>query len=427
MSCLGSPLRLAYCIFLVFFLFLISATAQMALSVQSVNVGNVQVGSTLIVPVGVSNNGRSSVTIFQVTTSGPGFSFAGPSLPITLAPEQRTILSVSFTPQTAGTSNGSIVVSCLAYWGGHNAGHSGTMTAALSGTGTGGPGYLSAPSSMNLGSIPVGSSQTQALTVTNTGGSSLMISAATVGGSGFIVSGMSLPYNLAAGASANLSVTFSPLTSGPDNATLTLTSNGSDPTVNVSLGGSGTTTTGTLAVTPASMSFGSVAIGTTQTESGSVTASGGSVTLSSTSSSNSAFAVGGIMLPITLTAGQSAAFTLTFAPTSTGSASANISFFTSNSTSASETANGSGATTQHTVDLSWGASTSASISGYNVYRGTSASGPFSKVNSVLDASLSYSDSTVQSGQTYYYATTAVDPSGIESSYSNQVQAVVPFP
>jgi hypothetical protein len=34
---------------------------------------------------------------------------------------------------------------------------------------------------------------------------------------------------------------------------------------------------------------------------------------------------------------------------------------------------------------------------------------------------------VQSGTTYFYVTTAVDSSGAESSYSNQVQAVVPFP
>jgi fibronectin type 3 domain-containing protein len=41
--------------------------------------------------------------------------------------------------------------------------------------------------------------------------------------------------------------------------------------------------------------------------------------------------------------------------------------------------------------------------------------------------LNYSDSTVQSGKTYYYVTTAVDSSGAESSYSSQVQAVIPFP
>jgi fibronectin type 3 domain-containing protein len=37
----------------------------------------------------------------------------------------------------------------------------------------------------------------------------------------------------------------------------------------------------------------------------------------------------------------------------------------------------------------------------------------------------YTDTTVQAGQTYYYVTTAVDSSGNESTYSNEVQAVVP--
>jgi fibronectin type 3 domain-containing protein len=77
--------------------------------------------------------------------------------------------------------------------------------------------------------------------------------------------------------------------------------------------------------------------------------------------------------------------------------------------------------------LSWNASTSPSITGYNVYRGNISGGPYSKVNSALDALLSYSDGTVQSGQTYYYVTTALDSAGAESSYSSEVQAVVPFP
>jgi hypothetical protein len=175
------------------------------------------------------------------------------------------------------------------------------------------------------------------------------------------------------------------------------------------------------------MSFNTVTIGTTLSENGSVTAGGGSVTLSSASSSNSQFTLGGLTLPVTIAAGQSVPFTLTFAPTATGTASANISFFTSTSTSASETASGTGATIQHTVDLSWNASTSTSITGYNVYRGTVSGGPYSKINSVLDPSMSYGDSTVQSGQAYYYVTTAVDSAGVESSYSNQVQVGVPFP
>jgi fibronectin type 3 domain-containing protein len=37
----------------------------------------------------------------------------------------------------------------------------------------------------------------------------------------------------------------------------------------------------------------------------------------------------------------------------------------------------------------------------------------------------YTDNTIVSGQTYYYATTAVDSSGVESGYSNLAQAVIP--
>ena len=426
MNCLGSPLRLTCRIFLSFSLFSIAATAQMALSVQNVDFGNVQIGSSLIVPMTVTNNGKSNLTISQVIISGTGFAFVGPNLPITLAPRQGTALSVSFAPQTSTSVSGGVSVSYSGYWGGHNAAHFGSATAALSGTGAGSA-YLSAPSSMNLGSIQVGSSQTQTLTVLNTGASSLSISAATISGSGFTISGLTFPYSLAAGASTNLYVTFLPTTSGTDNAALTLVSNASDPSVSVALTGSATSTSGTLGVTPGSMSFGNVTIGTTQTQNGSVTANGGSVTLTSTSSNNSAFTIGGLTLPVTLAAGQSVPFTVSFAPTTSSTVSANISFFTGNSGSVSETANGSGATTQHTVGLSWDGSTSPSITGYNVYRATSASGPYSRINSSLDASLSYSDSTVQSGQTYYYATTALDSAGAESSYSNEVQVVVPFP
>lgn len=78
----------------------------------------------------------------------------------------------------------------------------------------------------------------------------------------------------------------------------------------------------------------------------------------------------------------------------------------------------------HTVQLSWNASTST-VSGYNIYRGTSNGGPYAKMNSALVMSLNYTDSSLASSTTYYYVTTAVDAAGIESAYSNQANAVVP--
>jgi fibronectin type 3 domain-containing protein len=65
------------------------------------------------------------------------------------------------------------------------------------------------------------------------------------------------------------------------------------------------------------------------------------------------------------------------------------------------------------------------VEGYNVYRSNASSGPFSKLTSSLDAATAYTDSTVQSGNTYYYVTTEVGTDGVESSYSNQVEAVIP--
>jgi hypothetical protein len=80
----------------------------------------------------------------------------------------------------------------------------------------------------------------------------------------------------------------------------------------------------------------------------------------------------------------------------------------------------------HSVSLSWSPSSSSGISYYNVYRGTVSGGPYSLLKNNGNSTL-YTDSNVQSGTTYYYVTTAVDSSGIESAYSNEAQAVLPMP
>ena len=79
----------------------------------------------------------------------------------------------------------------------------------------------------------------------------------------------------------------------------------------------------------------------------------------------------------------------------------------------------------HSVALSWTASTSPGIAGYNAYRSTSSGGPYTELNTSLISSTSYTDQMVQSGHTYYYVTTAVDSQGLESVYSNQAVATIP--
>jgi hypothetical protein len=78
----------------------------------------------------------------------------------------------------------------------------------------------------------------------------------------------------------------------------------------------------------------------------------------------------------------------------------------------------------HSVALSW-SPTASSVAGYNIYRGTQPTGPFTKLNFLIDTATLYTDSNLVSGSTYYYAATSVDSSGVESPYSNIAQAAIP--
>lgn len=63
------------------------------------------------------------------------------------------------------------------------------------------------------------------------------------------------------------------------------------------------------------------------------------------------------------------------------------------------------------VDLSWTASTSTGVTGYNVYRCSAPCTPTigTPLNSALIATTSYVDTTAVIGQTYTYAVAAVAP------------------
>jgi fibronectin type 3 domain-containing protein len=78
----------------------------------------------------------------------------------------------------------------------------------------------------------------------------------------------------------------------------------------------------------------------------------------------------------------------------------------------------------HAVSLSWTPS-SSTYSGFNIYRGTTSGGPYTRVDTSVVSATSYVDSGVSSGSTYYYVATEVDSSGTESAYSGEVSAKIP--
>jgi len=92
-------------------------------------------------------------------------------------------------------------------------------------------------------------------------------------------------------------------------------------------------------------------------------------------------------------------------------------------------AQGVPAGTAHSVTLSWQAPSpvggSGTISGYNVYRSPSSPTNYAKLNTSLNAGLTYTDASVSAGTSYSYCVTTVDSLGEESVCSVPATANVP--
>lgn len=176
------------------------------------------------------------------------------------------------------------------------------------------------PNSLTFGPQPLGSTSTpQAVTLTNTGNQALLF-VITVDPN-FTQTNTCGP-SLASGASCSINVSFSPTTSGNITGNLTVKDTASGNPHTVALAGTGGGPAASL--TPASLDFGTQALGTTSAPQ--------TITLSNTG--GDAMAIAGISSSgdfaqtnncgTTLAAGSSCSVTVTFTPTATGSRSGSI-------------------------------------------------------------------------------------------------------
>ncbi len=395
------------------------AAGSLTTSPTSFTWANVQVGTAQPQTETLKNSGGQNLTISQATTTAAAFTYSGLSLPLTLAPNQSTTFGVVYTPTTAGASNGNLSLTV--------SGFSATVDIALSGTGIVPAALIATPGSITFTGAQVGKVQSQTETVQNTGGSSATISQVSVTGAGFGILGLSTPLTLTPGQSASFSVTFAPQSSGNFGGSMAISSNASN-SLTVSLSGSTTgSTPGLLSVSPTTINLGSVTVGKSGSQTGTLNATGASVVVTSVNVGSSEFAISGLSFPVTIPAGQSATFTVTFTPQASGVASVSVAFASDASNSpASATVQGTGvAAPIHTVSLAWNASTSPNVVGYNIYRRTGASGSYAQINTVLNPTTAYVDTAVTNGVTYYYETTAVNSSDEESAPSAPAQAVIP--
>src|SRR5262249_36036200 len=184
-----------------------SATYTMALNPGSVSFGNLTVGSTASQTVQLANTGNSSVSVSHITASGAGVSISGLTAPVTIAPSQSVPITVKFAPTTSGAIAGSITVT--------NSEGINTV-AAVTGAGVQ-AGISVTPTSASFGSVVTGGSKSQTIQLKNNGTASLSVSQVAATGSGFSVSGVTLPLTLAPGSSSNFNVQYKPTAAGAAN------------------------------------------------------------------------------------------------------------------------------------------------------------------------------------------------------------------
>ncbi len=345
--------------------------------------GNATLTLTIAVaPPSITSSTTASGTVgtafsYQITATNSPTSYSATGLPAGLSVNTSSGL-ISGTPTAAGSSTVTL--------GATNSGGTGNATLTLTIS-------VAPPSitSSTTASGTVGTAFSYQITATNSPTS---------------YSATGLPAGLSVNTSSGL-ISGTPTSAGSSTVTLGATN----------AGGTGhATLTLTIAVAPPSITSAPTANGTVGVAfSYQITATNSPTSYSATD------------LPAGLSVNTSSGL-ISGTPTAAGSSTVTLGAINSGGSGNSTLTLTVSSAVSHSATLTWAASTSQNIAGYNVYRGTTSGGPYgTKLNSALITVLTYTDTLVQAGQTYYYVGTAVDVSGNESGYSTQATAVIPSP
>ncbi|HEU4382595.1 MAG TPA: choice-of-anchor D domain-containing protein [Anaeromyxobacteraceae bacterium] len=291
---------------------------HIALNPTSLSFGTVTVGGSNSLTTQVQNTGTAplNVTAIALCTSpatSPEFGWS-PVAPFTVPAGGSNTVTVTYTPTAAGADSG-----CLAF--SSNDAANPTVTLAVSGTGQllAAPHIAVSPTSLGFGNVTVGTPSSQTFTISNTGNATLTGTIARASGSTEFTFTPS-SFNVAAGGSQGVSVTYAPSAAGADTGSLTVSSNdAANPNVSVALSGTGVSApTPSIALSPPSLSFGTVVLGSSASLSTQIQNTGTAV-LNVTGIALCAGTSGEFAwtpsAPLSVPPGQSATLTVTYTPT----------------------------------------------------------------------------------------------------------------
>ena len=276
--------------------------SQSSLTFATTTVGNVSAPQTIT----LANTGTITIHVSGVLSAAD---FTAQNGCTTVVAGATCEIVVTATPQVAGTRLASLEI----------ASDSGTSLEFVTLITTGSPSALSlSASALNFGQLLVGNSTTLPLQVINISANPVVFAGITATGD-YTVSG-TCPQpgsSLAAGQSCSEQVTFHPLATGSRNGTLSLGSSASTNPLTVALTGTGTQPE--LSISPSLLAFGTVALGTSTTQSVTLVNNGAASISNVSVSVTGDYAVSVPCAVSTLTAGASCAVQVTFTPMALGS------------------------------------------------------------------------------------------------------------
>src|SRR5438270_13069409 len=208
---------------------LASTSTKLACKPDTLPFGMVEVGQTKTLSTTLVNTTTGSTTISKVTKSTNQFWSPGVTLPFTIGAGKSKILKIDFKPAATGLVNGTLSLYTKTF----------STTIYLHGTGV--RGWLKAnPISLSFGSVPVGSSKAESITLTNTVGVGVRISQVSAYGTGFSYRGLAPPVFLSPGESYTFKAVFTPKSSSAASGHLSVLSTAPNPTLTIPLSANGT-------------------------------------------------------------------------------------------------------------------------------------------------------------------------------------------
>ena len=271
----------------------------------SLSFDSVEVGESVVKQITIKNSGYGNLKVSNIVSSNEDFTVDTTSF--TVRPRHEQVVNVTFAPSQDSDYTAELTIST-------NDEENSSITVDLSGTGfVYYPDIDVNPMSLEFGSVTVGETIQQNVTVSNTGDAVLVVSDITSSNAAFSADLTS--FDLNPGENKTVVVSFTPADADDYTGDLTIVSNDPDEAnVIVSMSGTGVVFYPDIDVNPTEIDFGTVTVGEPAQQNIVVSNNGDAVlSVNDITSSNSAFTVD--ITSFNVNPGENQTVVVTFSPT----------------------------------------------------------------------------------------------------------------